>query len=162
MPNEHETSGTEKEVTLVARILSKKDGEYELEISPGLTLLVNKDAVKRLEEYFDLTTGIPVARLVLREGQDVSVALRPRAPSEIQASKQPPFALTEPGSLQRSLDYADPPPTWETPYPPIWGEQAFNTTCWKMTGTRCKFWANWQPVYDDKIGDGNILDDHTI
>lgn len=72
---------------------NKEDRTVEIEFGPGVNLVVKTDDVEQIEEYADPMTGIPVAKIVLREGVDAKADLRPKSFTNAHARGAVPFAF---------------------------------------------------------------------
>lgn len=71
----------------------KDQGTVEIEFAPGVNLVVEADDVEQIEEYADPMTGIPVAKIILRDGVDAKAALRPKSFEHAQQRGDVPFAF---------------------------------------------------------------------
>jgi hypothetical protein len=82
-----------QEFMLVGRVLSKTDNAVEIEITAGLVAVLNPKAALRIEEYTDPSTGIGVANIFFRAGEDITTALRPKVEDILVRDSRVPFIL---------------------------------------------------------------------
>jgi len=82
-----------REFMLVGRVLSKTADAVEIEITAGLVAVLNPKAALKIEEYTDPATGIGVANIFFKAGEDITAALRPKAENFVVRDNRVPFVL---------------------------------------------------------------------
>lgn len=82
-----------REFMLMGRVLSKTEDAVEIELTAGLVAVLNPKAAIKIEEYTDPSTGIGVANIFFKAGEDISAALRPRTEDILTRDHRVPFVL---------------------------------------------------------------------
>lgn len=82
-----------REFMLVGRVLSKTDDAVEIELTAGLVAVLNPKAALKIEEYTDPSTGVGVANIFFKAGEDITAALRPKTEDLLVRDSRVPFIL---------------------------------------------------------------------
>lgn len=82
-----------REFMLVGRVLSKTEDAVEIELTAGLVAVLNPKTALKIEEYTDPSTGVGVANIFFRAGEDIAAALRPKTEDLLTRDSRVPFIL---------------------------------------------------------------------
>ncbi len=82
-----------REFMLVGRVLSKTEDAVEIELTAGLVAVLNPKAALKIEEYTDPSTGVGVANIFFKAGEDIAAALRPKTEDLLVRDSRVPFIL---------------------------------------------------------------------
>lgn len=82
-----------REFMLVGRVLSKTEDAVEIELTAGLVAVLNPKAALKIEEYTDPATGVGVANIFFKAGEDIAAALRPKPEDLLTRDSRVPFIL---------------------------------------------------------------------
>lgn len=96
--NKKNVRDPKRTVAVFGRIAAedKSAGTVEIEYAPGVNIVIEADDVEQIEEYADPMTGIPVAKISLREGVDAKASLRPKSFESAREQGNVPFAFGSP------------------------------------------------------------------
>lgn len=83
-----------KEFMLVGRVVGKSGDSIEIELAPGLVAVLDARAAIKIEEYTDPETGIGVANIFFKAGEDVAVALKPKLDEIAALGERVPFVFS--------------------------------------------------------------------
>ncbi len=88
----------ERIVTLIGRLTCKGEDDYEIEVYPGVSVVIPRCDVREIEEFVDPHSDTPVAKLTLASTADLGKVLRQRIDVDIDQAQEPlPFTLDRTG-----------------------------------------------------------------